>query len=270
MSVVIFLFPIGVIFEVLSDYSDLEPLSFAIISVFFYLVPGCWVFLDARKKKIDFVKLAGATVQAKNFRVILPAVFFLWVTSLGCVWLEHFPLSYVFPELVQKFLIEADNFGFVHEGRYCLAVNGVSLFAIVIVAPVVEEFVFRGFLLTRWASIWGASRAIIVTSVLFGLLHPDNFFGTTVVGMVLSLLYMRTRTLLIPILVHMLNNLVVGILVLYDLFVESDRAVEYSIGDFRDEWWIGALALAVGLPWTITYIKKNWPGKSMRIPYYYA
>lgn len=105
---------------------------------------------------------------------------------------------------------------------------------------------------------------------MFGLLHPHNFIGLTVVGIVLSLLYIRTRTLIIPIIVHMVNNLVVSLWVLHDLLIESETAVEYSVRDFQGEWWIGALSLAVGLPWTVAYIKKNWPDKSTRAPYYYV
>ena len=64
---------------------------------------------------------------------------------------------------------------------------------------------FRGFLLQRFAAKWGTSIAIIVVAILFALLHVD-FLGAIVFSVVLSIVYIRTNSLLMPIAIHMLNN----------------------------------------------------------------
>ena len=87
-----------------------------------------------------------------------------------------------------------------------------------VLAPVIEELFFRGVLLHRWADKWGCTRAILATSVLFASYHPD-ILGTFVAGVVLSLVYLRTRTLLVPMLMHFIHN---ALFSLPDVFTASD------------------------------------------------
>lgn len=90
----------------------------------------------------------------------------------------------------------------------------IALPAIVIIGPVVEEMVFRGWMLPALRArgmSWGA--AIALSSVVFGLLH--GFGGllpvlyTTLVGISAGVLRMRTGRLYAPMLFHALNNFVV-------------------------------------------------------------
>lgn len=82
-------------------------------------------------------------------------------------------------------------------------------FAAVILAPVVEEMLFRGILVPffrdrgwRRAAIWG-------TAVLFGLSHFNkiSFIPLTLFGALLAWLYIRTGNLLVPVATHCLFNL---------------------------------------------------------------
>jgi ABC-type nickel/cobalt efflux system permease component RcnA len=81
----------------------------------------------------------------------------------------------------------------------------IMLISIAIIGPIAEEFIFRGVLLHRMmkkTSMWGG---IIISSILFGILHAD-VFGAFIFGVIASLLYIKTRNLLIPILLHIINN----------------------------------------------------------------
>ncbi|MEM6836380.1 MAG: type II CAAX endopeptidase family protein [Cyanobacteria bacterium P01_C01_bin.120] len=73
-----------------------------------------------------------------------------------------------------------------------------------IAAPLFEELLFRGFLLpslTRYLSVWGA---IIVSSLIFAIAHLSlsEILPLTVLGMVLGVVYTRSRNLLAPMLLH--------------------------------------------------------------------
>jgi membrane protease YdiL (CAAX protease family) len=86
-----------------------------------------------------------------------------------------------------------------------------SVLLICVMAPVAEEFLFRGFMfpaLRRWRGTWPA--AIIVGS-LFGLIHvagsPLEFIPLLMFfGIALCLLYARTKSLYPCIALHALNN----------------------------------------------------------------
>jgi len=84
-----------------------------------------------------------------------------------------------------------------------------------VLAPLLEEVVFRGFLLaslTKWLPTPGA---VLFSSVLFGLAHlaPRDFVELVVLGMVLGFSYARTRNLLTPMLIHSMWNSVVLVVV---------------------------------------------------------
>lgn len=68
----------------------------------------------------------------------------------------------------------------------------------IILAPIVEELVFRGVLLNRLKLRIGIIPAILVSSFLFGIC--------------MCILYLKTDNILIPITVHFINNLVVTLL----------------------------------------------------------
>ncbi len=118
--------------------------------------------------------------------------------SLAMFWLQLTILHSTVPFLAELLLAPVELPGGA-------AYEYFMLLILVILAPVVEEFVFRGVFLTRFAaktSLWGG---ILFSSLLFGLLHID-FVGAFLFGIIASLLYVRTGNLLVPILFHMLNN----------------------------------------------------------------
>lgn len=85
---------------------------------------------------------------------------------------------------------------------------GIFFFTAAIAAPFFEEFLFRGFLLpslTRYLPVWGA---IVVSSLLFAVAHLSlsEILPLTVLGMVLGVVYTRSRNLFAPMLVHSLWN----------------------------------------------------------------
>jgi membrane protease YdiL (CAAX protease family) len=79
---------------------------------------------------------------------------------------------------------------------------------ILVGAPILEEMVFRGILLQGLARRYGFLSANIMASVLFGLVHvhPVSMACTTVIGLMLGLLWQRTRSLVPCIGVHFYNN----------------------------------------------------------------
>ncbi|MBW4643559.1 MAG: CPBP family intramembrane metalloprotease [Goleter apudmare HA4340-LM2] len=88
------------------------------------------------------------------------------------------------------------------------AALGIFFLTAAIAAPLFEEVLFRGFLLpslTRYLSVWGA---ILVSSLLFALAHLSlsEILPLTALGIVLGVVYTRSRSLLAPMLLHSLWN----------------------------------------------------------------
>ncbi len=101
----------------------------------------------------------------------------------------------------------------------------------VVLAPIVEEFVFRKLLIDR-ASKYGEGLAVVLSGVVFGLFHANlnQFAYTFIMGCFYGFIYARTRNVVHTILLHMLNNFISSIVAMFVLeksgFLELATAME--------------------------------------------
>jgi len=88
---------------------------------------------------------------------------------------------------------------------------------VAIVAPVVEELIFRGLIFQGFRRNYNNFVAVIMSAVLFSLFHlnPWQMPATFVLGILLGWLMIRTQSLILAILAHSLNNLLVLFIVTY-------------------------------------------------------
>ena len=166
--------------------------------VLYVVVPGIYFGYYFRKHQTSVWNV----LSFDGIQKWLPALFALVVVSIAfsisMFWFQLFMLAPIAPWLVDFMLEEfpvPDTPGYI----------AFTIFAVAILAPVVEEFMFRGVLLKRMigkTSMWGG---ILIFSLLFGVLHLD-IIGAFLFGVVASLLYLRTNNLLVPILLHIINN----------------------------------------------------------------
>lgn len=79
----------------------------------------------------------------------------------------------------------------------------------VIFAPILEELIFRGIVLEGFLKNYLPVKAILWTNILFGLSHlnPWQFIGAFLLGILISWVYQKTRNLVLPVVMHMVNNL---------------------------------------------------------------
>ena len=72
-----------------------------------------------------------------------------------------------------------------------------------------EEYLFRGVILSNVLP-YGKTNAVIVSAVMFGLMHqnPAQMLYATAAGIVLGLVYIRTRSIWGVFLIHFFNNLI--------------------------------------------------------------
>ena len=120
------------------------------------------------------------------------------VTELGRAVAYLFPIPKAVAELLEKLVGNMPSFG-----------SMVVLMALV--PAICEEFAFRGFILSGLAAGHRPRSAILVSAFLFGFLHVllslfHQLFGATVLGIVLGLLAIRSKSLLPGIIFHFLNN----------------------------------------------------------------
>ena len=96
----------------------------------------------------------------------------------------------------------------------------IAVFLLVgVIAPVAEEVLFRGVVFSGLRDSWGEGWAIVVSSVLFGVIHlqPLVMIPTAILGLLLAKIFSMTRSLWASIALHSAYNttiLLFGLLVL--------------------------------------------------------
>lgn len=83
-----------------------------------------------------------------------------------------------------------------------------AIFAIVIVAPLAEEMLFRGLILRGFLNRYTFWRSIIVSALLFGAVHENlwQFPSAVIIGLLLAWWFAKTRSLWPCVLGHALFN----------------------------------------------------------------
>lgn len=131
------------------------------------------------------------------------------------------------------------------------------LIALVIVAPVTEELLFRGWLLPDLKEQYGKVPALVWSSVLFGLVHVElsAILYATVGGLVLGAVALRTKSTLASIGMHAGVNALPLLLPASLLRVEGFNTLSQNVEHIS--WWLVLLALvgaagALSIVWRAT------------------
>lgn len=167
--------------------------------------------------------------------------------ATALIYIVFAPLSLVWPEAIQSWLFDYVPALYSAEKPYPVVANLLGLAALVVAAPVTEEWFFRGLLLRRLALKWGVAAGVVVSSLVFGLLHTD-IIGGTLFGVIMCALYARGGSLWAPTIAHAANNAVAGGLIVLGAHGGVDLHV-LTIEELRADWVTPAIGLVVAGLW---------------------
>lgn len=100
-----------------------------------------------------------------------------------------------------------------------------GILRVVVLAPIVEELIFRGVIFSGFQRIYPAFWAILFSALLFSLFHlnPWQLGPTFLLGLLLGFVRLRTGSLLAAIFTHALHNGMIFLSVYYhDAFTIPD------------------------------------------------
>ncbi|MBT8219052.1 MAG: CPBP family intramembrane metalloprotease [Bacteroidia bacterium] len=128
-----------------------------------------------------------------------PLILIVSILAIPCIHLISGPITQFIP-IPDSFLDELNRM----VGDFGI----FSFLTIVIAAPILEELIFRGIILDGFLKNYSPTKAIIYSSLMFGLIHmnPWQFINATLIGVFLAWLYYRTRSIWPCIFLHMANN----------------------------------------------------------------
>ncbi|NOP79012.1 CPBP family intramembrane metalloprotease [Bacillus paranthracis] len=223
----------------------------------FYILPLTWIYFEYKKHRVAFSVFINRN-ETFNLVQVLYITIMLCVFSYGYLILYMYSFAWITPTFIMNALREPimdSTGGYVYQ-----------VIMVVFIAPIIGEFVFRGFLLQRFAAKWGTSIAIIVVAILFALLHVD-FLGAVVFSIVLSIVYIRTNSLLMPIAIHMLNNaFVIGL----SFLINKEEIMSFADFSNYTTFFPGLIIFITGLNLVLIFLFVNRKYWSKEMPAIYV
>lgn len=116
-----------------------------------------------------------------------------------------------------------------------------TVIMVCILAPFLEEMLFRGIILRSFIKQYSTRNAILLSSLLFGAAHLNlyQFVGATCMGLVLGWIYVRTHSIWPCIILHAFYNISC---VLFSSLMENGKT-DYAI-ELPISVWMAAFTLA--------------------------
>jgi uncharacterized protein len=260
--VIVGFFAYGMVSEIVKEFVQFdEETESNIASVFFYVWLCGWIYYISIRAGIDVRGLIRKGEGVKPY-ILFGLVILLVLLSAGSTLLLGYLLSYLSPSLLTSEWFQGESYP--TPSSFPLLNRVLDALTLVLFAPIVEEVIFRGIFLNRWTTRWNIRAAVMLSSFFFAILHA-GLVSAFIFGLCMSLLYLKSRTLFIPILAHFLNNMIALVLGLF--VTDSDNTTENVIGSFRSAVWLGIACLVISLPPILLFIYRNYPAKGTATPH---
>ncbi len=192
-------------------------------------------------------------LQSRPWGVLVWVVVLALGTIVPSTWLGE-QIPYEMPQEIEQMLSEM-----LH--------NRWGYLAIGILAPIVEEMVFRGAILRTLLLLGGrgndqssmlnaqsskfkAFAAILISALLFGAVHGNvqQFVHATLMGLLLGWMYYRTNSIVPGIVFHWINNTAAYVIANVIPNSEHARLVDVLGGEQRSVWLALGFSLCLFLP----------------------
>lgn len=100
--------------------------------------------------------------------------------------------------------------GNAQEVNQTLLLNPIRIIIPLILSPLVEELIFRKWLVLFLANLTNMKQGIILSNLLFAFLHFDIIFIPYFLnGLIYSKYYVKTSKIYVSIMIHMTHNLMI-------------------------------------------------------------
>ena len=166
------------------------------------------------------VLFLGTRFSGLPYREIFPMKFFHWLT-VPAIFISLAALQFFMNEIsmhLDKVLPPPGWFMELFDKLF-ESDHGVwfGILRVVILAPIVEELIFRGVIFSGFQRIYPSILAIIFSALLFALFHlnPWQLGPTFLLGLLLGYVRLRTGSLLAAIFTHALHNGMIFLSVYY-------------------------------------------------------
>ncbi|TCW36049.1 hypothetical protein EDC21_11115 [Thermohydrogenium kirishiense] len=185
-------------------------------------------------KKMKFSELILLIFMGLIFNMVLE------IMNITLKLYKYFPDYYKYQDFYNKI------------GNY--KVNFLTVFlSVVIIAPIVEEIIFRGLIFNELRKELSIYTAIIIQSAIFAIIHGSLYQGfyAFLLGIFLSVMYYLTESIWAPIIIHISSNLIGLLGGLFDNIIHNMNKIESTFYFF-----LGCILLIITIKFFYSQRKK--------------
>lgn len=240
-----------------------EALNYFTFSILTYSTIFLWIYVHYFSKGIKlkpYIKSFKESYIVEGFLLIIILMAFsictYWIVMLLVAELDP---EFALEELNQKLFLTKE------QSPYYKYYNYYLYFDVIILAPLMEELFFRGILFQRLSYKWGVTNGVILSSFFFAVLHGFDFIGAFVFAVVLCLVYVKSKSLVLPFLIHLGNNAIALFLPIED---KSYKDIQEFYTESYSEITAIVIILVISLAILTFYIHKNRIKELDIYPYY--
>lgn len=132
--------------------------------------------------------------------------------------------------------------------------------SVIILAPIIEELVFRKVLFVKFSKKLGIVISAILSSLIFGIGHDIlGVLGAVIFGLACCILYKKYENIIVPIAIHVINNIIAWILTCIDYFQGDLNSITDNITRSNINIYLiyGSLITVISLIVFSIFIVKN-------------
>ncbi len=228
-----------------------------------FLIPA--IYLSKRNNTSYQIKF---NIGIKSFIMMLWGLAGLSLFISGWDILYTYVQNFIIPDFLVEFYNNFDRT--IIESHNELIINStgniseyaIIFFCISVVPAVCEEFLFRGYLLQSLVSANTKKKAVFISAFLFSVIHFNisAIVPIFIMGVYLALITIKTNNLFLPILFHMLNNLLSIIFTNYHAGYNNIIIREEPSNNI----WFGIILFLIGICITYLSYKKTAPEVSIK------
>jgi len=190
--------------KLLSSHSDKLLASIGVMLFFIdqkMAVISILLFMYLNIYDIEKTKKVYTTEKLKNTLI-------LFIIANIVIYIVSISSKYLLPEFDEQNIVQY----FKHN-----KITELEVLNIVVVVPIIEEIVFRGLFYKLLRSYFSIVPSMLMSSIIFSIVHKNILVSIVLfsLGLILCYSYERNKSIIYPIVIHSLFNLLMLLLILY-------------------------------------------------------
>lgn len=171
--------------------------KFMIFSTMFYIIPIVWITYGLFKNGSS-IKEWFKPIKLKKTKIIITILM---------------PFLLLYSMILMTYLLKPTLVHYYNVSTVICIIN------VLIIGPIAEEMFFRGYVFNLIKIKTNVKEAIIISSLIFGVLHVGSELYSVLAGFILALIYTKYKNLFLSIIIHVMHN---GIFIFPEFFINKD------------------------------------------------